>query len=209
MKDENIHIKIELLKDKNSGEISLGVQFDENAPNFNKENNVCVWTPTSEEKNILNEAFDLILSARNAKKSNFENKPTQNYDSTPLTEEKKVKTVTTDDFVKDTGQNQNLEKQVFGKSEEKDIGSFNKNTQTTESKVEEIPTKESTDTFEEKNESSSYFEPKDDSIKSAFKKLKSTYDDDDNKISEESNEPNEKTIFDRIKQKRKIGEEKK
>lgn len=59
-KNENIHIKIELCKDKNSGNLTLMTYFDPNAPNFSKDKDGFFWVPTVEEKDFLNEVFELI-----------------------------------------------------------------------------------------------------------------------------------------------------
>lgn len=59
-KEDNIHIKIELCKDKTSGELKLMTYFDPNAPNFCKDEDGYFWCPTIEERNFLNESFEFI-----------------------------------------------------------------------------------------------------------------------------------------------------
>ena len=59
-KKDKIHIKIELWKDEKSNELSLMTYFDSNAPNFSKDEEGYYWMPTVEEKDFLNEAFELM-----------------------------------------------------------------------------------------------------------------------------------------------------
>ena len=60
-KSEKIHIKLEISRDPSTGALSLLTKFDPNAPNFTKEENGFLWSPTPEERDFLNEAFDMIL----------------------------------------------------------------------------------------------------------------------------------------------------
>jgi len=39
-------------------------RFDPNAPNFIKDENGFSWSPTREEREFLNEAFDMILKKK-------------------------------------------------------------------------------------------------------------------------------------------------
>ena len=59
-KDDKINLKLEVYKDKNSGKLTLLAHFDKTAPNVYKEKENFVWMPTDEEKNFLNEAFDIL-----------------------------------------------------------------------------------------------------------------------------------------------------
>ena len=59
-KNENIHIKLEISRDKSSGKLTLMTKFDPNAPNFSKEENGFSWSPTPEEREFINEAFGMI-----------------------------------------------------------------------------------------------------------------------------------------------------
>jgi hypothetical protein len=59
-KNENIHIRLEISKDPNTGAINLVTRFDTNAPNFTKDENGFRWFPTDEERDFLNEVFDMI-----------------------------------------------------------------------------------------------------------------------------------------------------
>jgi len=63
-KTENIHIRLEISKNPESGELTLMTRFDQNAPNFNKEENGYSWAPTQEEREFFNEAFDIVLKKK-------------------------------------------------------------------------------------------------------------------------------------------------
>jgi len=58
-KDKNIKIKLELYKNDN-GEMGLIVHFNEKSPNVVIENNEYFWMPTVEEKDLINESFELF-----------------------------------------------------------------------------------------------------------------------------------------------------
>lgn len=60
MKDENIHIKLEISRNPSTGKLNLLAKFDQNAPNFTKEVDGFSWSPTPEERAFLNEAFEMI-----------------------------------------------------------------------------------------------------------------------------------------------------
>ncbi|MEA2055700.1 MAG: hypothetical protein U9O49_02575 [Candidatus Thermoplasmatota archaeon] len=62
--NDKIHIKVELGRDKISGNLSLITVFDENAPNFSKDSEGYYWIPTIEEKDFINEAFDLLPATK-------------------------------------------------------------------------------------------------------------------------------------------------
>ena len=63
MGEENgIYIKIELCKSKNSDKFAISVHFDQNAPNFFRNDENYSWMPTTEEVNIIHEASDLIAT---------------------------------------------------------------------------------------------------------------------------------------------------
>lgn len=59
-KDDKIYIRLEICKDKNSDELTIMTHFDSNAPNFSKDKDGYFWMPTLEERNFINEAFELI-----------------------------------------------------------------------------------------------------------------------------------------------------
>jgi len=71
--DNNINIKLEVFKDKFTGNISIIAHFTHGAPNVYKENEDYVWFPTTEEKNFLLEAFDLTSKGLN---QTYQNKTT-------------------------------------------------------------------------------------------------------------------------------------
>jgi hypothetical protein len=59
-KDDKIHIKLEICRDEASNKLMIMTHFDNNAPNFFKDNDGYFWMPTMEEKNLINEAFELM-----------------------------------------------------------------------------------------------------------------------------------------------------
>lgn len=59
-KNDKIHIKLEIWKDEASKELKLLTHFDTTAPNFFKDKDDFLWVPTLEEKDFINEAFDLM-----------------------------------------------------------------------------------------------------------------------------------------------------
>ena len=46
-KNENIHIKLEISRDPNTGALNLMTRFDPSAPNFIKDENGFSWSPTA------------------------------------------------------------------------------------------------------------------------------------------------------------------
>jgi len=60
-KDENIFIKLEIGRDPVTGKLNILTRFDTNAPNFIKNENGFSWSPTKEERDLINEAFEMIL----------------------------------------------------------------------------------------------------------------------------------------------------
>ena len=60
MKNENIHIKLEISRNPSTGKLNLCAKFDQTAPNFKKEEDGFSWAPTAEERAFLNEAFEMI-----------------------------------------------------------------------------------------------------------------------------------------------------
>ena len=59
-KDDNINIKLEICKDKTSGDLVISTIFNPDAPNFSKDKDGYFWWPTMEEKDFLNDAFGLV-----------------------------------------------------------------------------------------------------------------------------------------------------
>lgn len=59
-RNENIHIRLEISKNPNTGSINLMTRFDPNAPNITQDEKGFRWFPTQEERDFLNEAFDMI-----------------------------------------------------------------------------------------------------------------------------------------------------
>ena len=59
-KNTNIHIRLEIGRDPMTGNLNLMTRFDPAAPNIIKDENGFSWAPTKEEREFLNEAFELI-----------------------------------------------------------------------------------------------------------------------------------------------------
>ena len=92
-KDENLFIKLGLEKNQLSGEITLNIQFDNNAPNFTKDKDITIWRPTVEEWSYANEAFDMLLkgqSYKHGKKSGFEQTENDDQGFIPQTNEHEI-----------------------------------------------------------------------------------------------------------------------
>jgi hypothetical protein len=59
-KDNNNYLQLEVLRDKTSGKLIIIAHFDSNAPNVHQDKDGYYWMPTYEEKDFINEAFELI-----------------------------------------------------------------------------------------------------------------------------------------------------
>lgn len=71
-KNDNVFVKLQIEKDRNSGELALNVHFDADTPNFYTDKNVISWFPTIEEMNFVNEAFEMISNHKHERKNNEE-----------------------------------------------------------------------------------------------------------------------------------------
>ena len=58
--EDKIHIKLEICRNKDSDELAIMTHFDPNAPNFFKDKEGYLWMPTIEEKDFINEVFELM-----------------------------------------------------------------------------------------------------------------------------------------------------
>ena len=61
-KDNKVSIKLEVLRDNSSGKLRIIAHFDEKAPNIIKDQDTYFWMPTIEEKDLINEAFQMMPS---------------------------------------------------------------------------------------------------------------------------------------------------
>lgn len=59
-KNDKISIKLEVCRDKTSGKLSITAHFNSNASNVIQNKDGYFWMPTIEEKNLINEAFELF-----------------------------------------------------------------------------------------------------------------------------------------------------
>jgi len=117
-KNDNINFKLEICKDKNSGKLSIRAHFDSNAPNVAMDREGYIWMPTFEEKEFINEAFQLIPtdnfpSNKEKMQRIEENLDTKPFANLPKIEKQKEPTV----FTKkdDDTNNEQFEKNVFEK----------------------------------------------------------------------------------------------
>ena len=72
----------------------LNIEFDNNAPNFSKDNDVISWRPSYNEWAFANEAFEILWKGQNQKhekKQNFEQKESvDNEDFIPQADEHEI-----------------------------------------------------------------------------------------------------------------------
>ncbi len=59
-KDNNVFIKLEIYREKDTGKLRIISHFDSNAPNIFNDDEGIVWAPTEEEKDLINDAFELM-----------------------------------------------------------------------------------------------------------------------------------------------------
>ena len=64
LKDPNIYLKLEVTRDKISGDLNIIAHFDLNAPNVFLDEKGYFWLPTEEEKDLLGDSFELMPSAK-------------------------------------------------------------------------------------------------------------------------------------------------
>ena len=60
IKDAKVSIKLEVCRDKTTGKLSITAHFSSNSPNVTQDKEGYCWMPTMEEKDLLNDAFELI-----------------------------------------------------------------------------------------------------------------------------------------------------
>lgn len=98
VENNNINIKLEICKDKITGRMALRVNFDLNAPNVEMDKNGYVWVPTIEEKEFINEAFQLFQMnkynpVKEKMQKNEEDINKKSYSNFPKIEKQKEPTV--------------------------------------------------------------------------------------------------------------------
>ena len=64
MKKNNIHCKIELVKNSSDGQMMIKAHLNLQAPNIRFDEQTITWTPTFEEQNFLIDAFKLIQNQK-------------------------------------------------------------------------------------------------------------------------------------------------
>ncbi len=120
-KNDNINIKLEVCKDKNSGKLSIRAHFDSNAPNVAMDKEGYIWLPTFEEKEFINEAFQLIPMDTFVSNKEKMQRIEENLDTKPVTNFPKVeKQKETSIFTKSdyNTKDEHFEKNVFEKKED-------------------------------------------------------------------------------------------
>lgn len=122
-KNENIHVKLQIGKDENSGELILNIRFDKDTPNFFTDKDVISWCPTIEEINFVNEAFEMISKRKSHKqeKKGNENKidPHEEGKTNDHSNEEKVTDSRHEKEGRDTEENPTL-----SDSEQKDVNEW-------------------------------------------------------------------------------------
>ncbi len=225
-KDDNVYVKLELNKNKNSGKIDIVARFNNKAPNITVENNEYFWMPTIEEKNFLNEAFNLFpnSSVKKSSHSAFDSKDSipmkkETSEEEPKLEKKESmdikepvkKEIYSETKTEDIEKEKPIEKKepsVFKVTEEnkeiKDEPDQSKSLDRKESDTD-LP-KEETGDEKTKNEDDALIVKADSqAIENALEKHKKKNDDDDDTIVE----ADEKTIIDRVLKQKKKGKWKK
>lgn len=71
--DDEIFIKLEISRDKTSGELAIIIRLKKSAPNLFVENNNIEWFPTIMEKNLINDTFDLFSNKKTTNSSTLNN----------------------------------------------------------------------------------------------------------------------------------------
>jgi hypothetical protein len=222
-KDDNIGIKIELIKDNQSGKLKMVAHFNLNSSNIIIENNEYIWIPTSEERELIDEAFNFIPSETTNKKYSDPSSYAEKPKDTPTFEEESAvlesdidTTKETKDEVIDVPPIEKEEPSVFEVTEENSY----QNNETIEKeidedlekkqnepamnakveikKVEKEYTAEKTD--EEKSEEGTIVEADSDAIEAALQRHMSKEDKDDS-----FKEVDEQTIIDRVLNQKKKG----
>ena len=69
---DNVFIKLQIQKDKQSGGLMLTINFDKNAPNFLSDTNEISWSPTCEELDFIIEMFGIISKRKNPEDKQLE-----------------------------------------------------------------------------------------------------------------------------------------
>lgn len=72
-KKDNIFVKLQIEKDNQSGDLTLGIYFDRNAPNFSTEKDTVNWSPTLEEIDFITETFEMISNSKSKYRKHDDN----------------------------------------------------------------------------------------------------------------------------------------
>jgi hypothetical protein len=144
-KNDKINIRIEVYKDKNSGKLSIRTHFDSNAPNVVMDSDGYIWMPTFEEKEFINEAFQLIpMETFTPNKEKLE-KAEENLGTKPIVHFPKIEKQKEPSVFKQTESDltdEHSEKDVFEKKENINNKKFEKEQDELSSNEKEIRKKE-------------------------------------------------------------------
>jgi len=69
----DVYLKLEIFREKESGNMQIIVHFDLNSPNVFKEEGDYIWMPTITEKNLINDTFELFSSSKTTSSTGNEN----------------------------------------------------------------------------------------------------------------------------------------
>lgn len=67
--DNEIYIKLEISRDKTTGELAIIIRLKNSAPNIFIENENVEWFPTIMEKNLINDTFELFSNTKKISKT--------------------------------------------------------------------------------------------------------------------------------------------
>lgn len=138
-KADKIHIKIELCKDINLNKLEINTLFDAKSPNFSKDDKGFFWMPTVEERDFINEAYELVPT----------DKPITPSETITETPEKK-------DYIKSDAEETTVNKEQTLEPEikiEQSIPVSSPESEVKKPVIEEIKSSEMPSSFEKKNDS--------------------------------------------------------
>ncbi len=220
--EDKVHIKIELCKNKEDGKIELVAHFNKKAPNVILENNEYFWMPTVEEKDLLNETFDLIIGSKKTPSVDLpDNKEEQKKEITPAfqsekiekkeeepaifeVENKKSETIEQNKEIKnyesEIKPDENIEPKTNFHEKNSDFPTPKVNVKSKEEIEEDIKDKDSEEENDSTKDNAVIVEADGDAIEKALNKHKKKDKDDDSFV-----EADEKTIIDRVLKQKKKG----
>lgn len=203
--NNKIGIKLEIYKDKNSGQLSIITHFNANSPNVIIDKNEYVWFPTPEEKELINESFNLVpstkLNTTSTQSSYHETLDKSAYEPDIKGENTPPMTKQTEDFDQEkddlSEEEQSKEPVVFEVTGKETI---EKETVTSDKEPDNIKQDESKNDEEKPEEKKIIVEADEDAIKAAIEKHANKDEDNESMV-----EADEQTIIDRVLKQKKKG----